>query len=132
MKNKLIENIKKSEGFVGIVYKDTLQIDTIGYGTKLPLSKFEAELILKHRLDGKIKELLQNKPFVEILSENVQNALFEMAYQLGVSGLLKFKKMWIALEKEDYHKAHLEALDSLWAKQTPSRAKRIANIIKLG
>ena len=30
--NKLIDSIKKHEGYVGIVYKDSLGIDTIGYG----------------------------------------------------------------------------------------------------
>ena len=132
MKINLIDNIKKEEGFVGVAYDDSLGIPTIGYGTKLPLSKDESELILKHRLDKKIKELLLNKPFVERLNENLQSALYEMAYQLGVSGLLKFKKMWLALENKDYIEASKQALDSRWAKQTPNRAKRIAEIIKLG
>jgi len=58
--NKLVENIKDSEGFVDHVYQDSLGIDTLGYGTKMPLDKEEAELLLKHRLGKKIDHLLLN------------------------------------------------------------------------
>ena len=46
----LIEDIKQEEGFKGTVYKCTEGFDTIGYGTRLPLSKEESELILEYRL----------------------------------------------------------------------------------
>ncbi len=128
----LIKNLKESEGFSGVVYQDHLGFDTIGYGTKLSINEEEAELLLKHRLEKKIQALVYNKPFVERLSEDVQEALYEMAYQLGVAGLLKFKKMWLALEKDDYALASKEALDSRWAKQTPNRAKRIADVVGRG
>lgn len=35
----LIEEIKQEEGFSGTVYKCTEGFDTVGYGTKLPLTK---------------------------------------------------------------------------------------------
>jgi len=132
MTDGLLENLKFSEGFRGEPYSDSLGFLTIGYGTKLPLSKEEAEQILVSRLSAKIIELQTKKPVILELSENAQNALFEMAYQLGVNGLLKFKKMWKALEKKDFKKASLEALDSRWAKQTPNRANRIAQVIREG
>ncbi|MDQ7061574.1 MAG: hypothetical protein Q9M43_10770 [Sulfurimonas sp.] len=59
---KLIESIKQNEGFRGEVYKDTLGFDTIGYGTKLPLSKEESEMIPKSRLIQKVKELERREP----------------------------------------------------------------------
>jgi len=129
---ELIEGIKKSEGFVGVVYKDSLGIDTIGYGTRMPLDEEEAALILEHRLNKKIEHLLKEKPFIRELSINRQNVLFEMAYQLGVNGLLGFKKMFNALENKDYRNAKLEGLDSKWRKQTPLRAKRMMDIIAEG
>ncbi|MEA1892661.1 MAG: glycoside hydrolase family protein [Campylobacterota bacterium] len=128
----LLENIKISEGFRSKVYQDSLGFDTIGYGTKLPLSEYEAELILVSRLESKKKELINRKPLVLELNQSVQDALFEMAYQLGVHGLLKFKKMWEALDNTDYRTAKKEALDSRWSKQTPNRAARIAKIIGEG
>jgi len=121
-----IDEIKKNEGFSGMPYDDSLGYATIGYGTKLPLSEYESELILKHRYDQKIKELVRKKPVVEELPHNAKDALFEMAYQMGVNGVLKFQKMWEALEKRNFSAAYKEALDSKWAKQTPSRAEKVA------
>jgi len=126
----LIENIKKSEGFVGVVYKDSLGIDTIGYGTKLPIDEDEAELLLNHRLTKKRLELTNVKPVLKTLSRERQDVLFEMVYQMGVGGVLLFKKMWEAIEADDYFIASLEMLSSKWAKQTPLRAKRLSNIMR--
>lgn len=124
---ELIESIKHHEGFRGEVYKDTLGFDTVGYGTKMPLSKEEAEMILESRLKAKIKELETKEPFVNKLPIEKQEILAEMSYQLGVNGVLKFKKMWRALKELDYHAASIEMLDSRWAVQTPSRAKELSN-----
>lgn len=124
--NELINSVKQNEGFRSEVYQDTLGFDTIGYGTKMPLSEEEAELILKHRLNEKIEALISRKSIVLDLPTDKQFVLFEMAYQLGVGGLLKFKKMWKALESKDYKTAGIEMLDSRWAVQTPNRAKELA------
>ena len=124
--NELINSIKEHEGFVSDVYKDSLGFDTVGYGTKMPLSKEEAELILKHRLNDKINKIIEKKPIILTLPQDKQFVLFEMAYQLGVGGLLKFKKMWKAIKEKDYTEASIEMLDSRWANQTPSRAKELS------
>jgi len=124
--NELIQSIKDNEGFVAEVYKDSLGYDTVGYGTKMPLSKDEAELILKHRLTQKINHIIEKKPIILTLPQEKQFVLFEMAYQLGVSGLLKFKKMWKSIESKDFKEASVEMLDSRWAKQTPNRAKELS------
>ena len=52
-----------------------------------------------------------------------------MCYQIGVSGFNKFKKTIYYLETEQYEEASLEMLDSLWAKQTPNRAKELSKQI---
>ena len=130
MLERVIESLKQEEGFRGIPYKDTLGILTIGYGTKLPLTKEEAEILLKYRLDEKILEISEKEPFFLDLPQEAQEVIANMAYQLGVGGVLKFKKMWAALKKGDYQKAADEMLDSKWAKQTPNRARRLAEIIR--
>ena len=122
----LIENIKESEGFVNHVYKDHLGKDTIGYGTLMPLTKDECELLLVHRLEKMKSSLINSKYIVGLLSERRQNILFEMCYQLGVSGLLNFKNMWKALEENDFKEASIQMMDSKWAKQTPERAYRLS------
>ena len=48
-----------------------------------------------------------------------------MIFQLGETGVSKFKNMWKALEQShpEYSTAASEMLDSRWAKQTPNRAQ---------
>jgi lysozyme len=126
----LIENIKKNEGFVGTPYKDSLGIPTIGYGTKLPLSEREASVILEMRLKDKIKEIEIKEPLMNNLPGATQEVIAEMCYQMGVNGVLKFKKMWSALRNFDFVKASDEMLDSRWAKQTPKRALELSEKMK--
>ena len=129
--DRVIEKLKQDEGFEGMPYEDSLGIPTIGYGIKLPLSEEEAEILLKHRLDKKILEISEKEPFFLDLPETAQEVIANMAYQLGVGGVLQFKKMWAALKNRDYQKAADEMLDSNWAReQTPNRAKRLAEIMR--
>lgn len=131
MIDDLIKSIKENEGFVNHVYQDSKGIDTIGYGTKMPLTQEECLMILQHRLQDKVKELQNAKAFIVELPDNVQNVLYEMAYQMGVNGLLKFKNTWKYLEEWDFKSASVEMLDSKWAKiDSPNRAKKLSEKIK--
>lgn len=125
----IIDQIKEDEGFRGDPYRDSLDIPTIGYGTKLPLTEAEAELIAQFRLNQKISGIIEKKPFIFRLPLERQEVIFNMTYQMGVGGVLKFKKMWFALERFDYEEAALQMLDSKWAKQTPNRAEKLARIM---
>jgi lysozyme len=127
---ELISSIKEHEGFRGDVYKDTLGFDTIGYGTKLPLSTYEARMLLESRLTKMIKELEEKEPFVNSLTLAKQEIIAEMCYQLGVNGVLKFVGMWKALKNNDFKEASVQMLDSRWAKQTPNRAEKLAYKMK--
>ena len=53
-----------------------------------------------------------------------------MTFQMGLGGVLKFKKMLAALQVKDYTTARREALNSAWARQTPQRAKRVTDLMK--
>lgn len=55
-----------------------------------------------------------------------------MDFLLGINGLLKFKKMLKAIEVGDFEEASKQCLNSSYAKQTSSRANRIARLIKTG
>ena len=55
-----------------------------------------------------------------------------MCYQLGFDGLTGFRMMIKAMERMDWTEAANQALDSLWAKQTPERANRHADVIRMG
>jgi len=127
---ELEKQLKEHEGFKGMPYDDSLGYPTIGFGTKLPLNEDEAELLLKHRLKQKKDELIEAMPFVYNLPDDKQRVLYEMSYQLGVGGVLLFKRMWRALKSGDFESASIEMLDSKWAVQTPQRAKKLSEIMR--
>ena len=76
--------------------------------------------------------LKQNIEFFKDLDSERQYALIDMAFNLGIGGLLKFRKMLLALRKKDYQTAAKECLNSNYAKEVKSRAKTIANTIETG
>jgi lysozyme len=133
---QLLDDLKRDEGFVAYAYQDTLGYWTIGYGFLIDkargggIPKEIAELWLLHEVAGKVSELAERWPHYQKQPDSVMLALANMAYQLGVSGLMRFKKMLTALETGDRERAAVEALDSTWAKQTPNRAQRVAALIR--
>ena len=134
IRTDLLESVKKNEGFRAEPYKDHLGYLTIGYGTLLEngITKEEAEALLKIRLTNSMVALITHRPVIKNLSVERQDVIYEMGYQLGVSGVLKFNKMWYALEREDYDEAAIQMLDSKWSQQTPGRASKLAEIMKTG
>ena len=130
MIDNLVQKIKEHEGFRGDVYKDSLGFNTVGYGTKMPISKMEATTLLRTRLMKKIDELTLKEPSFNTMPDDIREVLCEMSYQMGVNGVLKFRKMWKALKEGNYERAADEMLDSRWAKQTPSRAKELSDVVR--
>ena len=130
MFKELVESIKANEGFRGEPYKDSMGYLTIGYGCKLPLSQEEAHYILVMRLNQTMYELQTKKPFITILPDNIQEVLYEMAYQLGVNGCLEFKQMWVAVQKLDYETMVKEMKNSKWYKETPERVEKLIKKVK--
>ena len=133
MNNSLKESIKKNEGYRKMVYKDSLGIDTIGYGfaiKDLELDKDICDIIL----DRKIKELATrvNSTFswYRYMPQEIKDVVMEMCYQMGVYGFSCFKKTISFLQNKQFHDASLEMLDSRWAEQTPVRAKELSNRVK--
>lgn len=126
--NSAIEQIKIDEGFRGQPYKCTAGKITIGYGRNLeanPLTKAEAQILLENDLKKIVKKLTRYG-FYTRLDSGRRAVILNMAFNLGVNGLMKFKNMIEALELKDYDKAADEMLNSRWANQVKSRATRLA------
>ncbi len=131
MKN-LIKSVKLSEGFRDKVYKCTEGYDTIGYGfaiKDLVMEEDIAEIILERKLKSLIDRVHKKFPFIQNIPEPAQEVVYEMCYQLGLSGFSKFKRTISYLQLGDYSMCSREMLDSRWAKQTPNRARRLSDII---
>ena len=139
MVEDLKERIKKHEGFVPKIYRDSIGYATIGYGhLVLPTDHFEDGVeYSKEELNEVFEKDFQNaldnanKLIGDIpLVYQAKEVICEMVFQLGIGGVSKFKNMWKALEEGDYYTASVEMLDSRWAKQTPKRAESLSNIMK--
>lgn len=134
-KQKLLSDLKDDEGFIPYAYQDSLGYWTIGYGTLIDkrgggIPEDVCSILLERHVDSAITQLNKSLPWLKDHSENVQLALGNMAYQLGVSGLLKFKTTLDLIRKKRYNEAADNALKSLWARQTPNRAKRVTDLLR--
>ena len=95
------------------------------------ITKNAAYMILRNDINLCL-EKLKTLGYWYYLDEERQYALLDLCFQNGFDGLLKFKKMLEAIRVKDYKKASEECLDSLYAKQCPKRANRIAKLIRFG
>lgn len=71
-------------------------------------------------------------PWFNQLNEPRQAVLIGMAFQMGISGLLAFKQTLKFMENGDWAGAKYGMLSSLWARQTPKRAHRMADQMESG
>jgi len=138
---RLLESVKKHEGYRNKVYLDTLGKRTVGVGHLCVEDFWEDDKeyeesflmeILEKDLQTAIKsaqQLIEEFDCNDI-DEQAEEILIEMVFQLGKTGVSKFKNMWKALAEKNYIGASYEMLDSRWAKQTPNRAKAMADLMK--
>ena len=109
-------------------YVDTEGYGTIGYGHKIldserekfknGISAIDADLLLAWDINRTVKDV---KSLGLDLPQDWQDFLVIMAFQLGLGGVKKFRKMLAALDRKDWKEAIRQAKDSLWYRQTPNR-----------
>ena len=97
------------------------------------MSLAEAQTLLQQKIES-AEEKLQRAFPVEWLKCNLERKviLISMYFQLGLTGISNFRKMWAAINAGDFATAAAEMLDSRWAKQTPRRAYRQAEVMRSG
>lgn len=126
--------IKKNEGFSQKPYKDQLGFYTIGFGHLIMPS--EKHLVKKNinvdelekLFDSDFKKTLKNyKIFLKKFpsSKIEEDLLIEMVFQIGISGVLKFKKLLYNMKQGNTNLVCFEMMNSLWYKQTPNRVKNL-------
>ena len=138
--NKLLESVKRHEGYRNKVYLDTLNKRTVGVGHLCVEDFWEDDKeydedflmgILEKDLQSAIDQADDMCKNLKI-SSDAKILIIEMIFQLGGNGVSKFRKMWQALQQDppDYAEASVQMLDSRWAKQTPNRAQEMAEHMK--
>lgn len=144
----LIENIKIHEGYRREIYKDSVGKPTVGYGFLVaalspdelalncgkaePMSREVADKILNLKLKKLKKRLFGCLPWLESKSQGVQDTLIEMAYQLGLAGLMGFHHTLGCIEAGDYAQAAKNLRASLLYRQTPKRVEDYIKGLKNG
>jgi len=138
----LIADLKRDEGLRLKAYPDPLtRADpwTCGYGhtgadvcedTVWTQEQCEAALIadveeVQRQLDAKL-------PWWRTLDPVRQDAVCNMAFNLGVAKLLTFSNTLAALKARDYRRAAASVMASRWAVQVGARSTRIAQMIVTG
>lgn len=135
---KLEEMLEAEEGRVRHAYKDHLGFLTIGVGRLIDqrkgggLSDDEIDYLLANDIRSKTAEVLDKLPWVAHLNEARRAVILGMAFQMGTAGLLGFKNTLRAIREERWEDAKNGMLKSLWAKQTPARAQRMAEQMLTG
>jgi lysozyme len=138
----LISDLKVDEGCRLQAYPDPLSGGepwTIGYGATGPTitkttvwSQAMADADLVRRVGIIIQQLAMELPWFSTLDPLRQDVLCNMAYNIGIHGLLGFHNTLTFIEQGAYDAAANGMLASKWARQVPNRAKRLAEQMRTG
>jgi lysozyme len=141
------KQISMDEGYKAKPYFDTEQVLTIGIGFAIrdltlaekailgnlnEVTYLDSLKVLFLKVSRVYDELSARLPWITQLPGMVQVGILDLTYQVGVDGLLKYKKMLLSLTARDYINAELEEMDSKEARQTPKRALHIKQLIQSG
>jgi lysozyme len=132
--------IEREEGYRSRPYRCSNGYPTVGIGQKIggkndPLPNFNMPMpVARAWLESNIQEITpQIADILDGLNEARQAIVISMAYQLGVSGLMGFRKFITAIKEQNWGLAGDEMLDSKWAKyDSLARAERHRKVIISG
>jgi len=133
--NKITVRLMHDESFSGKIYTDSKGFITIGFGFNLTTQELPISIALEwlHILINKIQfELEKHISFWNELNDARKYVLINMAYQMGIGGLLQFHAMLKSLGSKDYDGAAIEMKDSVWYRDFTTRASRLVKIMQSG
>ena len=137
----LKEEIKRHEGEVLEIYKDSLGYKTLGVGhlckpedpeynwevgtpvTQEVVDMYYEDDFIKH-VDEALHVFGEEEDFYN-LPENIQHVLVNMCFNLGGTRLSKFRNMLAACREHDWKKMAAEMEDSRWFKQVGRRSREL-------
>lgn len=135
----LIAELRRDEGVRYEPYFDVVGVKTVGVGHNLktkplgllyPIDDEMVDRILLLDIADVFEELDDRLPWWRALSEVRQRVLANMAFNLGVAGLLGFRNTLAAVKDGRYADAAAGMRASKWARQVGKRADRLANMME--
>ena len=145
--SRIIDILNFEEGYKEKPYIDTQGYPTVAGGIKIgpkgaKLSNYTftvprevGDLWKKSFVTRTIDEMLDKSNIRSAIgkcNDAREDILISMAYQMGVDGLAGFKNTLAMIADGRFDDAAKGMLNSLWARQTPNRAKRHAEVMRTG
>lgn len=145
--SQIIPILRFEEAYKPKPYIDTEGFPTVGTGFKIgpkgaPLSNYTFtipqevnDVWLQCLVNDTIAKMNTYPTIVAALkqcNDARRDVLISMAYQMGSGGLVGFKNTLAMMAAGNFSGAADGMLNSLWAKQTPARAKRQSDVMRSG
>lgn len=132
--------LEGDEGRRASAYKDSLGFLTIGIGRLIDtrkggkLSDDEIDYLLANDIRAKWAQLDARVPAWQTVKNDPvrMRALLNMAFQLGIDGLLGFHNSLALISNKEWAAAGRALRKSAWFQQTPNRAARVIRMIETG
>lgn len=134
----LIDELRRDEGEVLHAYPDHLGYLTLGVGRLIDkrkgggISADESAYLLRNDVARFVADLDRELPWWRDLDPVRQRVLINMAFNLGIKGLMGFRNTLRMVREGDYAGAAEGMLNSLWARQVKGRAVRLSEMMKTG
>lgn len=134
----ILADLRRDEGVKRAAYQDSLGLWTIGVGRLIDarkgggLSDDEIDYLLRNDVERVRSELDAGIPWWSELDAVRRRVLVNMAFNLGVPGLLGFNNTLAAVKAHDWERAATGMLASKWAAQVKGRAQRLAQMMRTG
>ena len=125
----------ENEGFTEKPYRDTVGKITVGFGRNLEdrgITWAEAKALLAHDLLEAHNVLHGELAFFQGLCDARKAVLMDMYHNMGLTRLMRFKKMLKAVQFNDYDEAARQIEDSRYFVQVGRRARRNYYMMKFG
>lgn len=140
MIEELKAQLKRHEGEVKrdgrhVVYDCPAGYPTIGWGRNLEgrgLSDEEAEMLLGNDIEAMKSELLSRWPWLHNAGEVRFAAFVNLAFNMGIPTLAKFKNTLAAAKAGNWELCGEELIDSRWYRQVGDRGREIVMQVKTG
>lgn len=145
--SQIIPILTYEEGYREKPYIDTEGYPTVGCGIKIgpkgnsinsytfTVPRKVGDVWLQTFVDSVISQCNTNPLIYAALKQcNPARAdiLYSMAFQMGINGLAGFKNTLVMISNGNFTGGSSGMLQSLWAKQTPKRAQRHAEVMRTG
>jgi lysozyme len=134
-RDRLKAQLVVDEGRKKRIYTDTAGKITGGVGRNLTDRDFsddEIDLMLDNDINLVVGQLDKHLPWWRTMTDARQGVLANMAFNLGIGGLMGFKNTLTFMQAGKYEAAAQGMMASKWATQVGKRAARLAAMMRSG